>query len=817
MMIEITRMKHRADAVLRLLFIVTLFSFCFSVEASDVTFKCKAIGENGMRDSVVYEWDSITGNFAKDFRIARVNTRGDKTHMAKWRLNKDQAIHIYAKDTVAAITQVELTCESPSNVDERITASAGEIVFVGVDVIRFVIPFDDSLRVLKIFKDYSENQLRVTQISINYIKKGEEYVTPKPLLPFFEPIEETYYRPWHVKLATYEPHSTIRYTTDGSTPTLESPLYSEPIYIDKDTKIKAITITDRSISNVDSAIYYIRELKLPLGADSTYLIDFSELERTAQGTHAIAEIALPENFDPDKKHPLFVWFSPGNGGYNTKRPRNIIQNTDFICVGLPYLSWHLGGGWYTPWDYHKTMLDSIEKLLPNIDPENRIVGGWSSGGAQIMRHIATSNGAFQDYFYAFLPGGAGFDLGQLETIKYRPMLITIGSEDKRSFILGDLAWKAELAGVDVTFNEMQGVGHTLPDTIYPYMHTWIYDKVITRNEPKSNAYLDYLNIAGKPLEGFDPKVTAYKLAVSKIEIPVATAEAQDSTSTVSIVDQTNFLGTRITVTATDGRSLTYTLYYQYNPLSSNTSLSDITINNVTIDGFSPDTKSYAVVLNTMNVPQIRAVSQDEKASIVVQQAAEIPGDATVTITAEDGTTKMVYTVSFTYVPLSSNAFLSDLTMDNVTIYGFEPDTTAYTVDLESDDIPVIDGVTQDEKASFIVKQANEIPGDATITVTAEDSTKLIYSVSFSYGPTRNDEIEAIPFRIYPNPARDNLTIAGTDLKEISIISIDGRILRTYKINKLKEVVIAISNLEKGIYQVLIKGDQDVFSLLLIKE
>jgi hypothetical protein len=55
--------------------------------------------------------------------------------------------------------------------------------------------------------------------------------------------------------------------------------------------------------------------------------------------------------------------------------------------------------------------------------------------------------------------------------------------------------------------------------------------------------------------------------------------------------------------------------------------------------------------------------------------------ATVLVTAEDGTTTKTYTVTFTMAPPSTDATLSDLRVNDVTVPGFAADKFEYTIDV----------------------------------------------------------------------------------------------------------------------------------------
>ena len=81
-------------------------------------------------------------------------------------------------------------------------------------------------------------------------------------------------------------------------------------------------------------------------------------------------------------------------------------------------------------------------------------------------------------------------------------------------------------------------------------------------------------------------------------------------------------------------------------------LSDLQVDGSTISGFGPGTTDYTIQLpaGTTTVPQITsATTTNMNASTSISQASAIPGDATVIVTAENGTDMETYTVSMVAV------------------------------------------------------------------------------------------------------------------------------------------------------------------------
>ena len=81
---------------------------------------------------------------------------------------------------------------------------------------------------------------------------------PQVATPTFSPIAGTYVGSQSVTISCSTPSSTIYYTTDGSTPTTGSPVYSSPVAVVSSETLQAIaTAAGYSQSNVGSAAYVI--------------------------------------------------------------------------------------------------------------------------------------------------------------------------------------------------------------------------------------------------------------------------------------------------------------------------------------------------------------------------------------------------------------------------------------------------------------------------------------------------------------------------------------------------------------------------------
>ena len=84
-------------------------------------------------------------------------------------------------------------------------------------------------------------------------------------------------------------------------------------------------------------------------------------------------------------------------------------------------------------------------------------------------------------------------------------------------------------------------------------------------------------------------------------------------------------------------------------VGTDTSLNNLTVNGSTVTGFSSTTTSYTVELPEGSaVPTVTATPTDGNATAVVTDATSLPGNTTITVTAQSGSASQTYTISFVY-------------------------------------------------------------------------------------------------------------------------------------------------------------------------
>ena len=286
-----------------------------------------------------------------------------------------------------------------------------------------------------------------------------------------------------------------------------------------------------------------------------------------------------------------------------------------------------------------------------------------------------------------------------------------------------------------------------------------------------------------------------------------------------------------------------------------------TITNTLIDGGSSEITFSATATAT---PTVTAVANDSKASVNVTQATTFPGNAIVTVTAEDGTTTLTHTVSLTkesaapkvqtatWDNIKGTAAIDNVNLTitgqvtngsslnltptftgkniqswnpqtadfsggpvNITFTSPSSETTIYAVTITEADpvstdatlkslkygsnsvtlvagqlnysvevdasagVPTVTAEPNDSKAqSCVVTQASDIPGVATVVVTAEDGeTTLTYKLNFTVAVPGSDLTIHVP-DIYAEKEiaggyNTPLTIYGGREYEVFYINRDG--------------------------------------------
>jgi len=167
--------------------------------------------------------------------------------------------------------------------------------------------------------------------------------------------------------------------------------------------------------------------------------------------------------------------------------------------------------------------------------------------------------------------------------------------------------------------------------------------------------MEYLHLDIWTVGGVAPSVTLISSG-TEIPHPISSVLGSWQSLDIPVVGITGDLTSTIQLKFTGGNGTTSAIYvdniyFWKTPAAQG---KDATLNALEVDGtpiigFTPNSAGYNYVLpgGTSVVPQITlATTTDTGATTVITQATAIPGDATVLVTSQDGTTNKTYTVSY---------------------------------------------------------------------------------------------------------------------------------------------------------------------------
>lgn len=267
----------------------------------------------------------------------------------------------------------------------------------------------------------------------------------------------------------------------------------------------------------------------------------------------------------------------------------------------------------------------------------------------------------------------------------------------------------------------------------------------SENSSLQNIYLD-----GKPLEGFSPAVYRYTvgLPTGSTTIPTITYDQGDEFQTV----QVNYGGlnatTRIFVTAGDGSSSLYEIYFSATQANVST-LDMITVGGTPVEGFDPNTTEYYIALpqGTTTLPEIGYTQHDEWQKVIVL-LGDVNGDTKITVVSQAGT-KTVYILHFS-VTTSSNTALDAVYIDGQLYADYDPAVYEYEITLPA-------GVSQVPAMSFkkgedAQKVVATLEGaNWTIRVIAESGAQATYVFRFIIQKSENAFLNMIYLGDYDHP------------------------------------------------------------------
>lgn len=227
-----------------------------------------------------------------------------------------------------------------------------------------------------------------------------------------------------------------------------------------------------------------------LVAGSTVTITFPEMPPTfyamfeKKDVKAQMTVFLPRNYDPGRKHPLLIFLNGWDGGAasNPGVARALSQEQEFICVCVPLFKktdLHAPGGFIMNatdarymWPFFRTMLASLEALVPNIDPLHRILGGFSNGAHAVQGLVDESDGEVVRRFSGFFFVEGGGRMQHYELLNGKPYLMVSSSAKSRPRAQ-EICDAAKAAGAKATLVAVDVGKHDFPASAYPAVRAWL--------------------------------------------------------------------------------------------------------------------------------------------------------------------------------------------------------------------------------------------------------------------------------------------------------------------------------------------------------
>ena len=249
----------------------------------------------------------------------------------------------------------------------------------------------------------------------------------------------------------------------------------------------------------------------------------------------------------------------------------------------------------------------------------------------------------------------------------------------------------------------------------------------TRAVDHSIAEVTGITVNGEPLAGFKKDQLTYNVVLPYGTTEVPTVLATASSDGTIVVTKPASLPGAVTVTCTskDGKnSVTYTINFTVSATqSSDATLKSLSVNGSLIKGFDSNKTEYVdTIAYTAELPVVSAEVNDPTAKLAINQVTEVTkagNDATVVVTAQDGT-KKTYTITFRRADaiktinevILSNSYSAYINSGETIIHGWY---------LAGETAPTIKSYIVSEGATW--KQEGN-----TVTLTGADGASTAYTV-----------------------------------------------------------------------------------------
>ncbi len=283
------------------------------------------------------------------------------------------------------------------------------------------------------------------------------------------------------------------------------------------------------------------------------------------------------------------------------------------------------------------------------------------------------------------------------------------------------------AGQQVSIMAPAGAGEAIitvqPEAGAPNTYIIEFKKAVAAEVQLKNILLN-----GVSLTGFAPNKYLYDNVSYAQALPTITYETANATQKVTVLRDKE----TITVLVVDGaQSNTYTLHFvrEYN---ADAGLKTILLNGAPLSGFEATTLHYTVPVAAGAILPLVTYEKNTPTQTVVAGAIS-ETEYQLHVTAENGATN-TYKLTFTLAPYT-DATLQNLLLDGVTIAGFEPNKTEYSIELEEGvSLPTLTYLKREGQSILL---AQTTPEQQQVIVVAENGDQLTYTVNYTHKRSSN--------------------------------------------------------------------------------
>jgi len=260
------------------------------------------------------------------------------------------------------------------------------------------------------------------------------------------------------------------------------------------------------------------------------------------------------------------------------------------------------------------------------------------------------------------------------------------------------------------------------------------------NNAQTNSLLEDILIDGVSLIGFVSNQFNYvvNLPDETTQIPVIQAIKGEQHQIINITTNGINNTTKISVTAQDGvTQSTYNIIFNSH-LSDNAFLTEILINGVLIDGFSPNLLNYDYTFPYNTTSFVVDYTKAHTGQSVAVENNGISGVYKINVTSASGDFTNQYIINFDVEP-SPNAYLNGIFVNGILIENFFPELLEYKLILPygTQNVPSITYVKGDENQIVTQNIAATLSDETLITVTAANGNQNIYKISFEVTLSNN--------------------------------------------------------------------------------